>query len=49
MSWGLTELGCEEGLNEIPSHGWSYGPAAHTKDIHVIVLDTLPCRKVVVN
>jgi len=49
MSRGLAKLGCEKGLNEIPGDGWSYSSAAHTKDVHVVVLDTLPCRKMVVN
>jgi hypothetical protein len=49
MSWGLTKLSLEKRLNEIPGDGWSYGPATHTKNVHVIVLDTLPCRKMVVN
>jgi hypothetical protein len=42
MSLCLTKLGCEKGLNEIPGDGWSYGPATHTQNVHVIVLDTLP-------
>jgi hypothetical protein len=46
---GLTELGVQKGLDEIPSHGWPNGPSAHAKDIHVIVLRSLPCREMVVN
>jgi hypothetical protein len=49
MSWGLTKLGLEKRLNEIPSDGWSDRPAPHTKNVHVIVLDTLLCRKMIVN
>src|SRR6476660_2010615 len=49
MPRGLAVLGREKGLHKIPSHGRPNGPAAHAKDVHVIVLDTLPGRKVVVN
>ena len=49
MSRRLTKLGGEKRLDEIPGDGWSYCPATHAKNIHVIVLDTLPCRKVIVN
>jgi hypothetical protein len=49
MSRRLTELGCEKRLNEIPGDGWSHGPAAHTKDVHVIVFDPLSGREVVVD
>jgi hypothetical protein len=49
MPRGLTKFGCEKRLNEIPGDGWSDSPAAHTKNVHVIVLDALPCGKMVVN
>ena len=49
MSRRLTELGREKRLHEIPGDGWSDSPATHTKHIHVIVLDTLACRKMVVD
>ncbi len=49
MSLRLTKLGSEKRLDEIPCDGWSYGPATHTKNIHVIVLYALSCRKMVVN
>ena len=49
MSLPLTKLGCEKRLDQIPRDGWSYGPTAHAKNIYVIVLDTLPGRKVIVN
>jgi hypothetical protein len=45
----LTKLGCEKGLNQIPRDRWSYGPAAHAKNVHVIVLDTLSGREVIVD
>ena len=49
MSLGLAELGCQKRLDKVPGHGWSNGPAAHTKDVHVIVLDTLPRGEMVVD
>jgi hypothetical protein len=49
MSRRLTKLGGEKRLDQVPRHGWSHGPAAHAKNIHMIVLDTLSCRKMVVN
>src|SRR5262249_27833128 len=49
MSLLLAEIGVKEGLDQIPSDCWSYGPASHTKNIHVIVLDSLLRREVVVD
>jgi hypothetical protein len=49
VSFGLAEVGGEERLDQIPSDGWAHGPAAHTKNVHVIVLDTLLRREVVVD
>ncbi len=49
VSLGLAKVGGEERLDEVPGDGWSHGPAAHTKDVHVIVFDTLSGREVVVD
>ncbi len=49
ISFCLSILGGEKGLNEIPGHFQSHGPATQAKNVHVIVLDTLPRRKVIVN
>src|SRR6266404_7134050 len=49
MSFGLTELGCQEGLDEVPSHSRPYRPATHAKDVHVIILDPLPGREVLMD
>ena len=46
---GLAELGGQERLDEVPGHGRPHGPATHTNDVHVIVLDPLPGREVVVD
>jgi hypothetical protein len=43
----LDELGCQESLDEIPGYGRSYLPAAHTNNVHGVVLDTLPGRDAV--
>src|SRR5207244_7637801 len=34
VSLGFAELGGEERLDEVPSDGWSHGPAAHTQAVH---------------
>jgi hypothetical protein len=49
MPRGLAELGRQERFDEIPGDGWSNGPSAHAKDIHVIVFHSLPGREVIVN
>jgi hypothetical protein len=49
MSLSIAEFGCQKCLNEIPGNGWSHGPAAHTDNVHMIVLDSLPGREVVVD
>jgi len=49
MPLGLTELGGQKRLDEIPGHRRPDGSSAHAKDIHVIVLDALPGREMVVD
>jgi hypothetical protein len=49
VSFGLAEVGGEKRLHEVPSDSWSHGSATHTENIHVIILDTLPRREVVVD
>ena len=49
MAFALTKLSGKKGLNEIPGHRRSHGPSAHAKDVHVVVLDALPGREMVVN
>src|SRR5262245_56429014 len=49
MSLRLTKPGAQKRLHEIPSHCWPHGPAAHTQNVHVIVLYTLSRRKMVMN
>ncbi len=49
MTLGLADLGPQEGLDEVPGHGRSHGPSAHAGYVHVIVLDALPGREVVVD
>src|SRR5262245_48418462 len=49
VSFVLAELSGQERLDEVPGHSRSHGPASHTNNIHVIVLDPLLGREVVVN
>lgn len=49
MPLGLAELGGKERLDEVPGDSRPYSPTAHAKDVHVIVLDPLPGREVVVD
>src|SRR6266436_4505124 len=49
MSFGLTELSSQKGLDEIPSHSRSYRSATHAEDVHMIVLDSLPGREMIVD
>jgi hypothetical protein len=46
---GLAELGGQKRLDEIPGHRRSHGSSAHAKDVHVIVLDALLGREMVVD
>ena len=39
VAFGPTELACKKRLNEIPGHGRPHGPAAHTDDVHVVILN----------
>src|SRR4029453_14947890 len=48
MSFGVAELGFQECVDEVPGHRRSHRPAAHAKNVHVVVLDLLPRRKVIV-
>ena len=41
VSFGAAVFGGQEGLYEIPSNRRPHGPAAQTKDIHVVILDSL--------
>src|SRR5262245_43637000 len=43
------ELGREERLHEVPGHRRPLGPTAETQNVHVVVLDSLPGGKVVVD
>ena len=45
----LDEFGRQENLDQIPGYGRSYPPAAHTNNVHLVVLDTLPGREAVVD
>ena len=49
VSFGLAVLSREERLYQVPRHRRADSPAAHAKDIHMIIFHTLPGRKVVMN
>jgi hypothetical protein len=49
MPLGSRELGCQKRLDDVPGHGRPHGSSAHANDIHVIVLDPLFSRIVVVD
>ena len=49
VSLGRAECRREKRLNEVPCDSCADGSAAYTEDIHVIVLDALPGREVVVD
>jgi hypothetical protein len=49
MPLGLAEPGSQKCLDQVPGYGRSHGPAAHANDVHVIVLDALPSREMVVH
>jgi hypothetical protein len=47
MPFSLTVLGHEKRLDQVPSYFRTNRPSAHAQDIHVIVLHTLLCGKVI--
>ena len=49
MSVGLTVHGGQEGLDQVPSHRWSDCPTTHANNIHMIVLDPLAGREMIVD
>ena len=49
MPVGLTELGVEKSLDEVPGDGRPDRPSAHAEDVEVIVLDALLRGEVVVD
>jgi hypothetical protein len=49
VSFRLAELGRDKRLHQIPRDRGANGSAPHAKDIHVVIFDTLPGGKVVVN
>jgi hypothetical protein len=49
VSLGRAECRREKRLDEVPCDSWADRSAAYTEDVHVIVLDALPGREVVVD
>src|SRR5215469_17581477 len=49
MSFDLTVLGGKERLDEVPCHRRSHRSTTHADNVHVIVLDPLPGREVIMD
>src|SRR5262245_28270278 len=49
VTLGLTELGTQKRLDKIPGYQRSNGTAPHANNVHVVVLNPLPGREVVVH
>jgi hypothetical protein len=49
VSFSLAVLCREERLNQVPRDGWADSPATHAQDVHVVVFNSLPGGKVVVD
>src|ERR1700723_811564 len=49
VAFGLAELGCQKSLDKVPGHHGPDDPATETNDVHVIVLDPLPSREVIID
>jgi hypothetical protein len=42
MPLGSAELGSQERIDEISRHGRGHNPAAHTDNVQIVVLNSLP-------
>jgi hypothetical protein len=49
MAFSLAVLCGQVGLDQVPSHFGAYSPSAHAQNVHVIVLDPLLGREVIVD
>src|SRR5262245_16606090 len=49
MAFSLAVLCGHVGLDKIPGYFGSNGPSTHAQNIHMIVLDSLPGREVIVD
>lgn len=49
VAFGLAKSAGQEGLNQIPSYRRSHGPTAHADNIHVVILNPLLGREMVVD
>src|SRR5215469_3557813 len=49
VAFGLAELSREKSFDKVPGHHGSHDAATQTNDVHVIVLDTLPSREVIID
>jgi hypothetical protein len=49
VAFRLAEFRCQKSFDKVPSHHGPYDPAPETDNVHVIVLDALPSREMVVD
>jgi hypothetical protein len=49
VAFGLAELGGQKSFDKVPGQHGPHDPATETNNIHVIVLDPLPSREVIIN
>src|SRR5262249_26284681 len=45
----MAELGCQKCVDKVPGHHRSHDPSPETDDVHVIILDPLTSRKVIID
>ena len=49
MPLRLAELGLKKGFDKVPGHHGSHDPATQTDNVHVVILDSLSRREVIVD
>jgi hypothetical protein len=49
VAFGVAELSREKSFDKVPGHHGPHDPAAKTDNVHVIVLDALPSREVIID
>src|ERR1035438_7196697 len=45
----LAEVSCQKSFEKVPGHHGPHDPATETNNVHVIVLDPLPSREVIID
>ena len=49
MARGLAKLGLEKGLDQFPHHFRAFNPSAHANHIEIVILNSLPGGKIILN